>query len=143
MKYHFRIHKEGRGYWAECIEIEGCLTQGDSKAELLENMHEVLNLALDEPQGSKIIFPMPKKRVSGKGIAAVAVEPKIAFSLRLRQLRLKKKLTQKQVAQMLGFKNIYSYQRLENSRTANPALMTIAQIKEIFPELDIDEVIGL
>ncbi len=28
MKYHFKIHKEGKGFWAECLELEGCITQG-------------------------------------------------------------------------------------------------------------------
>jgi len=44
MKYHFRVHKEEDGYSAQCIELEGCITQGDSQEELFENMKEVLNL---------------------------------------------------------------------------------------------------
>jgi antitoxin HicB len=42
MKYHFKIHKEGKGFWAECIELSGCFTEADSKEELRKNMHEIL-----------------------------------------------------------------------------------------------------
>jgi len=42
MYYHFKIHKEPDGYWAECIELEGCVTQGDSLDELQKNMEEAL-----------------------------------------------------------------------------------------------------
>ena len=30
MKYHFKVHKGGKGYWAECIELVGCITEADS-----------------------------------------------------------------------------------------------------------------
>ena len=33
MEYHFKIHKEKNGYWAECIELSGCNTQGDTLEE--------------------------------------------------------------------------------------------------------------
>lgn len=49
MRYHFKVHKEGKGFWAECLELKGCITQGNSKKELLENMQESLNLYLEEP----------------------------------------------------------------------------------------------
>ena len=47
MKYQFKIHKEGNGYWAQCIEFEGCITQADSIEELHRNMQEALNLYLE------------------------------------------------------------------------------------------------
>lgn len=28
MQYHFKKHKEDGGYWAECIELKGCVTRG-------------------------------------------------------------------------------------------------------------------
>ncbi len=46
--------------------------------------------------------------------------------------RIRNHLTQSQVAKRLGFKNLYSYQRLESSKTANPSLLTIALLKSIF-----------
>ena len=47
-------------------------------------------------------------------------------------------MSQKEVANMIGLKNIYSYQRLESPKSANPALVTIAKIKQVFPELKLD-----
>ena len=138
MKYHFKLHKEKGGYWAECLELKECYTQSTTINELKENMEEALNVYLDEPSHSKTIFPLPDKKLKGKNIFEVSVDLKIAFGLQLRQLRLKNKLTQKQVAKKLGFKNLYSYQRLESG--ANPELTTLAQIKKVFREIDIEEI---
>lgn len=37
MKYQFKIHKEGLGVWAECLELSGCFTQADFMGELRQN----------------------------------------------------------------------------------------------------------
>ncbi len=34
MYYHFRIHGEEDGFWAECLELTGCDTEGDDLDEL-------------------------------------------------------------------------------------------------------------
>lgn len=141
MKYHFKIHKEPKGFWAECLELKGCQTQADSEAELNKNMKTALNLFLSEPSDSSVIFSLPKKSMTGAHIAAVSVDPKVAFSFYLRRLRLKKGYTQKETAKLMGFKNLYSYQRLESSN-ANPELATIIQIKQVFPEFSIDAVLA-
>jgi predicted RNase H-like HicB family nuclease len=31
MKYHFKIHREKAGFWAECLELDGCVTQADNR----------------------------------------------------------------------------------------------------------------
>lgn len=141
MRYHFKVHQEQKGYWAECVELKGCITQANTKKELAENAQEALNLYLDEPENSKVIFPEPFNSVRGLEIIEVPVDPKIAFAMALRQERIKNHLTQNQVAKKLGFKNPYSYQRLENSRTANPSLLTIALLKSIFPELNLEAIV--
>lgn len=138
MRYHFRIRKERTGYWAKCIELPGCSTQADSIKSLERNMVEALNLYLDEPAESETSFPSPRKNITGKGVKAVTVEPQIAFAFLLRRSRKKRGLTQKEVAIQLGFKNLYSYQRLESSKTANPELATIIKIKAVFPEIDLE-----
>lgn len=142
MRYHFKLHKNGRGFWAECIELKGCQTQAESKASLSENMREALNLYLDEPPDSKAIFPLPKKSCSGRNIVSVPVDPKVALAFLLRRYRLAKGLTQTQAAERLGLRGLYSYQRLENSKTANPEFETIIRIKKAFPELDLDELLA-
>ena len=140
MFYRFKIHKENDGYWAECVELKGCATQADSLEELEKNMKESLNLFLDEPADSKAIFPFPKSKVKGRA-KKIQVEPSIALAFQLRMMRLKRKMTQKEAAQKLGMKNLFSYQRLESSKTANPALQTLSKLKKVFPELSLDAVI--
>jgi len=140
MFYNFKIHKDKNGYWAECVELKGCVTQAETYDELLNNMEEVLNLYLDEPADSKIIFPLPKDDINKKNIIKIPVDHKIAFALKMKILRAKKGLSQRQVADLLGMKNIYSYQRLESSKKANPSLSTIARIKNIFPDFNIDDI---
>ncbi len=140
MFYNFKIHKEENGYWAECVELKGCRTQADSYQILIKNMEEALNLYLDEPEKSKTIFPLPQKNIAGKNIIKVPVDHKIAFAIKMKIFRTKKGLSQKQVADLLGMKNIYSYQRLESTKRANPNLTTIAKIKLVFPGFNIDDI---
>lgn len=61
------------------------------------------------------------------------------FSNELISLRKKYNLTHKDISIKLGFKNIYSYQRLEY-KNANPSLKMIIKIMEIFPEFSIDSI---
>jgi antitoxin HicB len=140
MKYHFKVRKDQRsGFWAECLELKGCQTQGETEEELLFNMEEALNLYLDEPSDSKLIFPLPKEQ-KGRGIVAVPVQPRIAFAFLLRTARLKHHFTQRHTADLLGFKNISAYQKLEKSKTANPGLETLVKVKRVFPEIQIDDI---
>jgi predicted RNase H-like HicB family nuclease len=114
MKYHFKVHKDGNGFWAECLEIPGCLTQGNSKKELFENMQEAINTYLEEPINSSFLAPLPDTHIkSSKSVVKVAVDPEIAFSFMVRYCRIQEGLTQKKVAKSLGMKNLFSYQRLE------------------------------
>jgi predicted RNase H-like HicB family nuclease/DNA-binding XRE family transcriptional regulator len=138
--YHFRVHKEAHGVWAECLELEGCVTQGRGRAELETHMQEALNLYLEEPESSTAVFPQPATGPFGRDVAEVDVDPGVAFSMQLRQLRLRSKLTQKQAAQLLGMDSLYSYQRLE--RRSNPSLRTIRKITTLFPDFPLDLVLG-
>jgi predicted RNase H-like HicB family nuclease/DNA-binding XRE family transcriptional regulator len=138
MVYHFRVHRDTDGLWAECLELEGCQTQADTEQELRTNAAEALNLYLDEPTESDVRIPLPRE-VREKGIMEVAPDPGVALSALLRHLRREHNYTQQEVANRLGMKNIYSYQRLE--RRANPSLATINKIKRVFPELSVDYVL--
>jgi len=142
MKYHFLVHKEKKGIWAECVELDGCATQASSESELKKNMEEALNLFLDEPEDSKTVFPIPKKNLKGRNIVEVLVAPRVALAFLLRKYRLERNLTQTQAAKLLGMKGLYSYQRLESSKTANPEFDTLARIKKAFPELKLDELLA-
>jgi predicted RNase H-like HicB family nuclease/DNA-binding XRE family transcriptional regulator len=135
MTYHFKVHREKGGYWAECLELKGCASEGDTREDLEHNAREALNLYLDEPENSTASFPLPKP-ATGAGILDVPVDPGIALSVLLRNYRLRHRCTQRQIARRLGMKNLYSYQRLE--RRSNPSLQTLQKLKRVFPDLSVD-----
>ena len=140
MHYHFKIHKEGDGFWAECIELPGCVTEGDSKEELFENMKDALNTYLEEPEDSRYLAPLPKKSIElSRSVVEVPVDPAIALAFSIRRERIEQGLTQKQVADMLGMKQVYSYQRLE--KRCNPTFDLIVKILLIFPALSLDNIL--
>ncbi len=142
MRYHFKIHKERKGYWAQCVELQGCRTQGGNLEELHRNMKEALNDFLDEPVASRLAFPPPRKRVPGRSVVEVEVAPRVALAAQLRGLRIKHQLSQKRAAALIGMKGLYSYQRLESSKTANPEFETLIRIKRAFPEFELDALIA-
>lgn len=138
MKYHFKIHKEGKFFWAQCIELEGCITQANSMTKLQENMQEALNLYIQEPENSTDLAELPDNSIKkAKNVVEVAVDPLIAFSFMVRYCRIKHKMTQQEAAKRMGFDNLYSYQRLE-AKKCNPSLKIISKIKQVFPEISID-----
>jgi predicted RNase H-like HicB family nuclease/DNA-binding XRE family transcriptional regulator len=138
MKYHFRIHKEDDGFWAQCIELIGCITQADSREELDSNMQEALNLFIEEPDSSQDVANLPDESIAPDfNIVEVSLDPAIAFSFLMRYYRIKLGMTQTEVAKKMGFHTLYSYQRLEAGK-CNPSLRMLARIKEVFPEFSID-----
>lgn len=140
MKYHFKMYQEGKGYWGECVELKGCVSQGKNLEDLKDNLKEALDLYLDEPEESQVIVPHPQRHVQGRNIVEVEVDPQIAIATLLRSERLKKKWTQKTTARELGMP-LYSYQRLEYSKTANPEWKTLIKLKRIFPQLNLNEAV--
>lgn len=138
MKYHFKIHKEGKSFWAECLELEGCITQGKNLKELNKNMHEALNLYIQEPDDCKDLALLPDSSIKKtNNVVEVAVDSDIAFAFLVRYYRLTYGMTQQEVAKKMGFETLFSYQRLESKR-CNPNLKTISKIKKVFPEFSVD-----
>ena len=85
MKYHFRIHKEGSRYWAECLELKGCFTQANSMKDLVEHMGEALNLYVQEPTDSKRLASLPDDSIrKSKNVVEVPLDAEIAFSFLMR-----------------------------------------------------------
>lgn len=139
MKYHFKIHKEGDGFWAECLEDPGCVTQGESKEELFENMQKAINTYLEEPESSNFLAPLPLENVKKRSnVVKVPVDPEVAFGFLVRYNRLKRGLSQKEAAKKLGMKDIFSYQRLE--RKCNASLKTIARLTYLYPSFPFDRI---
>lgn len=138
MQYHFKIHKEGDGFWAQCLELPGCLTQASTKEELEVNMREALNLYVEERSNAKDLAILPYTTLKdSRSVVRVPLDPQIAFAFLVRYWRLKHGWTQKEAAEKMGFEKIYSYQRLE-AKKCNPSLKIISMIKQIYPEFSID-----
>jgi predicted RNase H-like HicB family nuclease/DNA-binding XRE family transcriptional regulator len=137
MKYHFKLHKEDNGYWAECCELDGCVTEGDTLEELYTACEEALDVYLYEPDESERVVPLPDETLENrKGILKIMVEPQKALALLLKNNRVHRKMTQKEAAELLGMKNIYSYQRLE--KESNATLTIINKIHKAFPEIKLE-----
>ncbi len=138
MLYHFKVHKEKDGYWAQGIELPGCFAQGKSLKELYTNMQEALNLYIEEPVDSDDLAALPDDSIkTTKTIIAVAVDPLVAFAFLVRYFRIKHGFTQQEAAKKMGFDTLYSYQRLE-AKKCNPSLKMIARIKKMYPEFSVD-----
>jgi predicted RNase H-like HicB family nuclease len=88
MDYHFKVHKEGDGFWAECCELNGCFTQGDTLDEAYEACGEALEVYLYAPDDSKRIFPLPDETLDGKRNIIKVMAPQKAVAILLRNYRL-------------------------------------------------------
>ena len=138
MKYHFKVHKDGKRFWAKCIELDGCYTQANSISELNKMMQEALNLYISEPEGAMDIADLPDDSIkTSKSVVEVPVDAEVAFSFLVRYHRIKHGMTQSEVARKLGFENVNGYQRLERKK-CNPNLKTLSKIKGIFPDFSLD-----
>lgn len=81
MKYHFLIKKKKIGYCAQCIELDGCIAQGDTRQELQKKMEDALNLYFQKPLCSKDIPNLPKQSIKkSENIVEVCLDPNISFS---------------------------------------------------------------
>ena len=62
MKYTIIIHKDEQesGFWGECPELPGCYSQGESVEELMKNIHEAVELYLEDSDG--MYFPVEEIR---------------------------------------------------------------------------------
>ena len=107
MFYHFEVNKEENGYWANCIELKGCVTDGDTILDLEKNMEEALDLYLEDLDNLELPFPLPdsnfKTNKSPKGTP-------VNFKSEV-ELRQQENLVGKPEAKLQGFlktnKNIY------------------------------------
>jgi predicted RNase H-like HicB family nuclease/DNA-binding XRE family transcriptional regulator len=143
VKYHFKIQKEDTGHFAQCIELPGCITQGNTLKELQKNMREALNLYIEEPEDSKDLAAFPDETLRrSKNIVEVPVDPHVAFAFLIRYFRIKLGLSQQEAADKMGFSNLYSYQRLEAAK-CNPSLKMLSKIKQVFPEFSIDYALNI
>ena len=72
-------------------------------------------------------------------ILGIEVDPEVALAVLLRFHHHSSRLTQKQLAELLGMKNICSYLKLE--KKSNPTLALIKKIHRFFPEINLVKII--
>ena len=141
MKYHFSYKTDDDGIWGNCCEVPELYAQADTLDDCKKNCEEALNLMLEEPVDSQVEFKLPEKKFDEKAnTIQVPVYPEVAFGMLLRIYRLKHNMTQKQAAEKLGMKNVYSYQRLE--KKSNPTLSMLKKVTEVFPDMQMDMILN-
>ncbi len=129
MIYFAKVGKQKDGsYLVEFPELPGCLTEGKSKADALENAKEALDgwLAANCDRDLSIHAPVNRK---GSAYHPVEVDLNIAFAVKLRLVRAHLGMTQTEAAKKLKISQ-QAYAKLESPRTANPSLSTIKKIAE-------------
>ena len=56
------IHEaEEGGFWAECPALKGCYSQGETLAEIKKNIHEAIELCLEEIESQKKRLPKQRR----------------------------------------------------------------------------------
>ncbi len=124
MYYHFRVHKEKKGYSTECIELEGCYTEGDTMREVRENAEDALESYLCCAPGEKEdrFLPLPNLEIEeSDDIIEIGLKNKKMIEFLVGQIELHKNITRDKVLKEMErepFKN-YIIKICENIKKKN------------------------
>ena len=132
IRYQALIEKDGSSYSVSFPDLKGCFSSGDTRSDAAENAREALSLYLEEARDPKWEVPKPKSRKSKR---YVWVQPfvDVAIPLMIRQARLSRGLTQKELAKRLEIA-LQQLQELETPGRSNPTVKTLAAISEALEE---------
>jgi len=127
IEYPLRIHKaEECGFWAEFPDLPGCITEGDTLEETLNNAKEALNGWITSRFERNFEVPSASK-IKGKNIHRIEPSPEVRVPLLLRKARTESGLSQNAVAKKLNI-TYQTYQLWERPQAANP---TVKQLEKI------------
>jgi antitoxin HicB len=127
IQYSLRIHKaEEGGYWAEFPDLPGCVTEGDTVKETLDNAQEALSGWLASRFERNFEIPTASS-VKGKNVYLVEPSPEVGIPLILRKIRTESGLSQKEVAKKLEI-TYQTYQMWEKPASANPTIKQLAKV---------------
>jgi antitoxin HicB len=121
---------EDRAYLVEFPDLPGCLTEGKTIEEAVQNAKEALTGYLASVFDRNLKIPDPSA-IKGKNVYLIEPEPEVAVPILLRKLRETRKLTQGDIAKVLGI-SYQAYQRLEKPGKSNPTLKTLERLAKVF-----------
>jgi len=121
---------EDKAYLVEFTDLPGCLTEGETLDEAKHNAREALTGYLASIFERNLKIPEPSD-IKGKGIYHIEPEPEVSVPVVLRKLRETRKLTQGDIAKVLGI-SYQAYQRLEKPGKSNPTLKTLERLAKVF-----------
>ena len=121
---------EDKSYLAEFPDLPGCLTEGATLEEAKQNAKEALTGYLSSVFERNLKIPDPSV-LKGKNIYGIEPEPEVTVPILLRKLRETRKLTQGDIAKVLGI-SYQAYQRLEKPGKSNPTLKTLERLAKVF-----------
>jgi predicted RNase H-like HicB family nuclease/DNA-binding XRE family transcriptional regulator len=128
MKYFAKIEKKGRRYLVSFPDLPGCNTYGRTKAEALDNASEALEGYLESTYDRSCNIPDPTEK-KGKKYIPIKVPAQIAIPIIIRKARLKKHLSQQEMARKLEI-TFQTYQRIESLQRCNPTINTIERVSK-------------
>jgi antitoxin HicB len=121
---------EDKSYLVEFPDLPGCLTEGATLEEAKRNAKEALTGYLSSVFERNLKIPDPSP-LRGKNIHNIEPGPEVAVPILLRKLRETRKLTQGDIAKVLGI-SYQAYQRLEKPGKSNPTLKTLERLAKVF-----------
>lgn len=125
-----RYIAEDKTYLVEFPDLPGCLTEGATLEEARHNAKEALTGYLSSVFERNLKIPDPSA-LKGKNIYDIEPEPEVTVPILLRKLRETRKLTQGDIAKVLGI-SYQAYQRLEKPGKSNPTIKTLERLAKVF-----------
>jgi antitoxin HicB len=117
-------------YLVEFVDLPGCITEGVTLEEALCNGREALTGYLSSMFERNLLIPSPST-LPNKDSYLIEPEPDVAIPLMLKNLRDTNKLTQNDVARVIGV-SFQTYQRLEKPGKSNPTVKTLDRLARVF-----------
>lgn len=122
--------KEDESYLVEFPDLRGCLTEGATLEEALNNAKEALSAYLSSIFERGFSVPEPSE-LKGKSIYMIEPEPEVATPIMLRKMREELEINQIEAARRLNI-SYQAYQRLENPTKCNPTIKTLEKVAKAF-----------
>jgi DNA-binding XRE family transcriptional regulator len=120
----------------------------DAKTDYLEVSSGKMKTVSEDIGNGIFILKNPRGRAVGYGVLDACdrvekldfLDPLVKFAVQVKIERLKRGFTQAQLAKRMGI-GLLPCQRLESGQN-NPTLKTILKLKEILPEVSVDDLLA-